>query len=70
MGFEPTTFCMARVGERSRRFAGVRRNLSFAVASGRASERQLTRANAECSHCSHSDRCHVQLVWPGGATPN
>ena len=58
-GLEPSTFCMAR-----RVFAPVRvsspklRNLSFAVPSGRASERQRTRANAECSHCSHRDHSH------------
>jgi hypothetical protein len=69
MGLEPTTFCMAKAGERSRPFAPVRRNHLFAATTGRVSERQRTRANAECSHCSHCDRCHVQLAWPGGATP-
>lgn len=59
-GLEPSTFCMARVGGRSRRFACVRRNLSFAAASVRASERRRTRANADCSHCSHCDSRHVQ----------
>jgi hypothetical protein len=33
MGLEPTTFCMARAGGRSRVFASVRRNLLFAVGS-------------------------------------
>jgi hypothetical protein len=40
-------------------------NLSFAAASGRASERQRTRTNGEWSHCSHCDRCHAQLARPG-----
>jgi hypothetical protein len=35
-------------------FARVRRNLSFAAASGRASERQRTRANAEPCHSCHA----------------
>ncbi len=69
MGLEPTTFCMAKVGRRSRPFARVRRNLLFAAASDWPSERQRTRTNAECGHCSHCDRCHVQLAWPGSATP-
>jgi hypothetical protein len=69
MGLEPTTFCMANARDRSHQFARVRRNLLFAAASGRTSERQRTRANAECSHCSHCDPRHVQLAWPGGATP-
>jgi hypothetical protein len=65
MGLEPTTFCMAKVGGRSRPFACVRRNLSFAAASFGATERQRTRTNAECSHCSHRGRCHLQLAGPG-----
>jgi hypothetical protein len=59
-GLEPSTFCMARVGGRSRPFARVRSNRLFAAASDRPSERQRTRANAECSHCSHCDRCNFQ----------
>jgi hypothetical protein len=62
MGLEPTTFCMAKAGARSRPFAPVRSNRLFAASSGRASERQRTRANAECSHCSHCDPRHVQRV--------
>jgi hypothetical protein len=58
MGLEPTTFCMARSGGRSRRVAPVRRNLPFAATSTSASERQRTRANAECSHCSHRHHWH------------
>jgi hypothetical protein len=69
MGLEPTTFCMAKPGERSRPFAPVRSNHLFAATTGRASEPQRTRTNTECSHCSHCDCCHVQLAWPGGVTP-
>jgi hypothetical protein len=57
-GLEPSTFCMANAGGRSRRFAPVRRNLPFAATSTSASERQRTRANAECSHCSHRHHWH------------
>src|SRR4029450_4820879 len=64
MGLEPTTFCMAKAGERSRRCALVRRNLLFAAASGPASEQQRTRANAEGSHCSHCDHWSVQVRDP------
>src|SRR5213075_1816566 len=66
-GLERSTFCMARVGERSRPFAWVRQNLLFAAPSGQAIERQRTRANAECSHWSHCDPCHVQLARPPGS---
>ena len=60
MGLEPTTFCMAKAGRRSHPFAPVRSNRLFAATSGRASERQRTRANVECSHCSHCDQCHIR----------
>jgi hypothetical protein len=69
MGLEPTTFCTAKAGGRSHLFAPVRSNLSFAATSRKATERERTRAHADCSHCSHGDRCHVQLAWPDGATP-
>jgi hypothetical protein len=46
MGLEPTTFCMAKAGGRSHSFASVRRNLLFAAASGRASERRRTERTA------------------------
>ncbi len=73
MGLEPTTFCMAKAGDRSRPFACVRRNLPFAAASARASERHRSRANAECSHCSHCDPWHVVPAsahpLPGLAAP-
>jgi hypothetical protein len=65
MGLEPTTFCMAKVAVR-RPFARARRNFLFAEASGLASERQRARTNAECSHSSHCDCCHVQLAWATG----
>jgi hypothetical protein len=64
MGLEPTTFCMANARDRSHRFASVRSNLLFAATTGRANERQRTRANAECSHCSHCSHCdrrHAQF---------
>jgi hypothetical protein len=63
MGLEPTTFCMAKAGGRSRPFACVRRNLTFA-ASSRVSERERSRANAECSHCSHCDQCPIRPLGP------
>jgi hypothetical protein len=62
-GLEPTTFCMANARDRSHPFASVRSNHLFAATTGRPSEPQRTRANAECSHCSLCDRCHVQLAW-------
>jgi hypothetical protein len=60
MGLEPTTFCMARAGGRSRPFAPVRRKLICAGTSLLVTERQRSRANAERSHCSHCDCCHIQ----------
>jgi hypothetical protein len=51
MGLEPTTFCMAKSGGRSRPFARVRRTLLFPGASprranGTESERTLSAAIA------------------------
>jgi hypothetical protein len=63
-GLEPSTFCMAKAGGVRARSFGFAQNVSFAAASGRVSERQRSRANAECSHCSHCDRCHAQLARP------
>jgi hypothetical protein len=71
MGLEPTTFCMANARDRSHPFASVRSNHLFAATTGRASEPQRTRANAECSHCSHvivatsNLRCPVAQPRPG-----
>jgi hypothetical protein len=69
MGLEPTTFCMANARDRSHAFASVRSNPLFAATSGRASERQRTRPNAECSHCSHCVSCHIQSLTDGRVSP-
>src|ERR1051325_1654485 len=46
---------LATVRSRSARLC---RNPTLAAISAQASERRRTRANAECSHCSHRDRRH------------
>jgi hypothetical protein len=72
-GLETSTFCMAKGGGRSRQFAHVHRNLTFAASSSAAIEPDRTRANVECSHCSYCDSCHDQRVGrrqPARALPS
>jgi hypothetical protein len=55
-GLEPSTFCMANGGSRSRLFAPVRSNPLIAGGSVQTSERDRTRANVEPCHPCHRIR--------------
>jgi hypothetical protein len=56
-GLEPSTFCMASAGDRSRPFAPVRSNAPVAGLPVQANERKRTRANAEPCHSCHRVSC-------------
>jgi hypothetical protein len=68
MGLEPTTFCMAKAGGRSRPFAPFAQGprLQRFLRAERTGPNPSERRVQPCSHC---DRCHVQLQWPVGANP-